>query len=61
MPGPVYAFGPHSSVQLPGRRLERGGYWPLFPDNSDRMRGDGIQLCQWRVRLGVRKTPPKEQ
>ena len=32
---------PHHSQQLPERRLQQGGVWPLLPPNGARMRGDG--------------------
>ena len=35
--------------------LERGGCWPLFPGNSDRMRGDGLELFQGTFGLSIRK------
>ena len=36
-----------------GRSKVRG--LPLFPGNSDRMRGSGFQSCQRRSRLDIRK------
>ena len=44
---------PCCNLQLPERRLWRGG--GLLPGNSDdRMGGDGLKLLQGRVRLDVR-------
>ena len=44
----------YSSLQLPGKRLWQGGSRPLLPGNNNRMRRNGLKLCQWRVRLVIR-------
>ena len=36
--------GTYHSLQLPERRLWRGGGWPLLPCNSDRMRNNDLKL-----------------
>ena len=33
------------------------GVRPLPLGDSDRVRGDGLMLCQGRVRLGIRENP----
>ena len=45
---------PYRSLQLPERRLRQGGCQPLLSGNSDRMRGNGLKLCQGSSGLDIR-------
>ena len=45
----------YQSLQLPERRLWRGGGQPLLPGNSNRRGGGGLKLHQGRFRLDIRK------
>ncbi len=59
--GEVEAQGrPHHCLQLPDRRLWQGGGLPLLLGNSDRMKGNGLKLCQGMFRFHIRKTSLKE-
>ena len=44
---------PSCSLQLPEKRLWRGGVQPLLPGNSDRMTEDGLRLCQGTFSLDI--------
>jgi len=46
---------PYCSPQLPEKRWEWGGSQPLLPGISNRMRGTGLKMCQWRFRLDTGK------
>lgn len=41
---------PSYSLQLPERRLQWGRFQPLLPSKSNKMRGNGLKLCQGRFR-----------
>uniref|UniRef100_A0A8C0ESS6 Transcription factor CBF/NF-Y/archaeal histone domain-containing protein n=1 Tax=Bubo bubo TaxID=30461 RepID=A0A8C0ESS6_BUBBB len=46
---------PHGPLQLPERRVQRGGRSLLSQGPSARPRGNGLKLRQGRVRLALRK------
>ena len=41
-------------LQIPERRLQRGGGWPLLSGNSDSMRRNGLKLHQGKFRLDIK-------
>lgn len=43
------------SLQHPEGRLWQAGGWPLFPCKSYRMGGNGLNFCQGKFRLDIRK------
>lgn len=42
---------PYIFPEVLERRLWQGEGLSLLPDDSDQMRGNGLELCQWRFRM----------
>lgn len=46
---------PYIFPEVLERRLWQGEGLSLLPDDSDQMRGNGLELCQWRFRMEISK------
>ena len=46
---------PYISPEILERTLWQGEGLPLLPDDSDQMRGNGLELCQGRLRMEISK------